>query len=468
MTMTEQALMLARVTNAPLMVTADYLDSVLGLLAAREGAEIRWSEPPEEVTDGARYRAMADKDRRVIHDGIALIGVDGSLAHKSGRMTGMSSTMRSYTAIRRDLDAALGDERVNGIVFDIDSPGGEVSGNFALAEYIASVRGQKPMLALADEYATSAAYNIAAAADRVVAPSGSLVGSVGVILAHIGEGRALTNGGIDVTLIRAGAHKAEANSVEPLSDEVRSRLQTSVNRTYGRFVGLVSRNRGMEAEAVRQTEARVFDAEEALELGLIDSVESVDDALGSFAERARERSANRTSSPVMLAATPAPTTHEEKQMDPKTGADAGTDTKAAENVDNTAAIEEAKAEARAEEQARVGAIYALASANLSDAHRAMAGEYVVMGLSAERCDELLQKMPAPAAAPAPAKADADDTNALDSMMSGAGADADAVEANLSGDAGEDSDSSGAMAAAREYRRDTQAHVRYASLEESRA
>lgn len=463
--MSDYGLMLARLTNVPLMVTADYFDTVLGLLSARRGMEHRWLGEAPEATEGARYRAMQDRDDRSLHEGLALIGVDGSLAHKSGPMQGLSSTMRSYGAIRRDFDAALADERVEGIVFDIDSPGGEASGNFALAEYIAAQRGRKPTLALADEFATSAAYNIAAAADTIVAPPGALLGSIGVILGHVSEARALADEGLDVTLIRAGARKAEGHPAEPLTTDANATLQARVNRVYGRFVGLVARHRGIDAEAVRATEARVYDAEEALDLGLIDSVMSVDNALISFSERARDRSVDRTTIPVSRAFGPTPTTHvEESTMSAEQGAEPGTTVidEVARAADNEAAVQAARTEAATAERARITAIYALPSANASDAHRTMAGEYIALGMSVEQCDGLLKKMPVPEKQVAAIVSD--DTDTLGALMARDGADVDQIEGTLS-EKDEDPEATAALVAASEYRRDTESHIRYATAEE---
>jgi signal peptide peptidase SppA len=171
---------------------------------------------------------------------------------------------------------------VRGIVFDVNSHGGQVYGCFELADYIREKRAEKPSVAVVDAVSCSAAYALSSAAGKmVVSPSGD-VGSIGVICVHFDYSEMYKNIGIKVTPVMAGDHKFDGNPYEPLPDEVRKDLQAGVDKTYSQFVTLVSKNRGMEEQAVRSTEARVYDADEALELGLVDEVATAIDAVSAF------------------------------------------------------------------------------------------------------------------------------------------------------------------------------------------
>ena len=116
----------------------------------------------------------------------------------------------------------------------------------------------------------------------MAAPSAQ-VGSIGVVMMHMSIEKALKEFGVKVTYIYAGKHKVDGNPFEDLTDDAKAAFQESVKRSYDSFVSLVSRNRGMDASAVRKTEAAVFDAEEAQSLGLIDAVMPARAALAEFA-----------------------------------------------------------------------------------------------------------------------------------------------------------------------------------------
>lgn len=209
--------------------------------------------------------------------GVAMIPVVGSLVNR-GAYVGASSGVTSYEGLSAAVEAAVADPRVGAIMLDIDSPGGEATGMFALAETIRRARQQKPVTALVDDMAASAAYGIASAADEIVVSPTSISGSIGVVLMHVDQSKEMEMKGRKATLIHAGAHKVDGNPLGPLSDEVRADLQREVNTFYDQFVQTVAAGRPkLSEDAIRNTEARVYIGEEALKLGLADRV-------GTFAE----------------------------------------------------------------------------------------------------------------------------------------------------------------------------------------
>src|SRR5690606_13689250 len=207
------------------------------------------------------------------------IGVYGMLLH---RFNWCCEWATGYDNIRMKLEAALADPEVKGIVFDINSPGGQVAGNFELADMIYGSRSRKKTLALVDGSATSGAYSIASGAHRIVASPSSRVGSIGVVMMHASYAEYMKDNGIEITFMYAGKHKIDGNSYQKLPEDVRNRYQASVDKSYTAFVNLVARNRGIEADAVRKTEALVYDAEEAKRIGLIDAIDQPDLAIAAF------------------------------------------------------------------------------------------------------------------------------------------------------------------------------------------
>lgn len=212
-------------------------------------------------------------------EGLAFIGVYGMLLH---RFNWCCEWATGYDSIRMKLEAALADPEVKGIVFDINSPGGQVAGNFELADMIYGSRSRKKTLALVDGSATSGAYSIASGAHRIVASPSSRVGSIGVVMMHASYAEYMKDNGIEITFMYAGKHKIDGNSYQKLPEEVRERYQASVDKSYTAFVNLVARNRGIEADAVRNTEALIYDAEDAKRIGLIDAIDQPDRAIAAF------------------------------------------------------------------------------------------------------------------------------------------------------------------------------------------
>lgn len=195
----------------------------------------------------------------------------------------------SIEGIRGQLRAAMADPDVRGIVFDIDSPGGSVAGVTELAKEIRDARGAKPIYALADTMAGSAAYWLGAQAEQLfVTPSGE-VGSVGVYGVHMDISRALDAEGVTPTIISAGPRKTAESELEPLTDEARAAIQARVDAFYDSFVGDVAKGRNTTAERVKADygEGASLLAKDALAAGMVDGIETLDGVLRLMTRAAR-------------------------------------------------------------------------------------------------------------------------------------------------------------------------------------
>ena len=186
--------------------------------------------------------------------------------------------MTGYDGIRQNFVMALDDDRVEAIVLDIDSPGGEVAGCFDLADAIYASRGDKPIWAILGENAYSAAYALASAADRITVPRTGGTGSVGVIYMHVSFEEALKKAGIEVTLITKGDLKAETAETSNLSEDAYKRMKADVEAVGDLFDRTVARNRGMRQKAVFDTQAGVFLGGKGVEIGFADAVMAPDEA----------------------------------------------------------------------------------------------------------------------------------------------------------------------------------------------
>jgi signal peptide peptidase SppA len=248
-----------------------------------------------DVHNLSRY--MADGERKLqprlpkVNGAVAVIPIQGVITKRGGWFS--DGTDR----VSRTLDAAMASKAVGGIVLDIDSPGGSSYGLMEFADKIYSLRGAgKPIIAIANPLAASAAIWAGSAADQfIVTPSGD-VGSVGVWSLHIDYSAAMEAEGVKPTLIFAGKYKVEGNPYEPLTDEARAEMQRSVDETYSDFLTAMARNRGTTKAKVLADfgEGRVLSAARAKAAGMVDRIASLDDVLVGMGATGGSRGAEAT------------------------------------------------------------------------------------------------------------------------------------------------------------------------------
>jgi signal peptide peptidase SppA len=265
----------SRLFGTPLLIHRPKLDVILSVVGQRIGmAEV----PTMPMMDMAAFQRPP---LAAAPEGIAVIPIHGSLVKRSLGMEAASG-LTSYGEIAAMLDAALADPQVSGILLDIDSPGGEASGSFELARRVREVAAKKPIWAVANDAAYSAAYAIAASAQRLFVTETGGVGSVGVIALHVDQSVKDAKDGYHYTAITAGAHKNDYSPHEPLSDAAKTELQGEVDRLYAIFTEHVAAMRGLDLDAVRATEAGLFFGSNAVTQGLADGVQTLDATLSQF------------------------------------------------------------------------------------------------------------------------------------------------------------------------------------------
>lgn len=235
--------------------------------------------PPEEGSEWAK----ALRPYTVV-GGILQIPVRGVLLHDFpyqffGWATG-------YRYIEKAFQRGMADANVRGIAFIVDSPGGSVAGCFDAVDRMLEARAEaasdKPVRAFAAELACSAAYAISVVADTITVSRTGYVGSVGVVTSHMDVSKLYEEMGIKITFIHAGKYKVEGNSFEPLSADAKKRIQAHIDELYSTFVAYVAANRGLEEQAVRDTEALVFSASESLEVGFADSIGKLEEEMAEW------------------------------------------------------------------------------------------------------------------------------------------------------------------------------------------
>jgi signal peptide peptidase SppA len=280
----------ARIFGTPLLMHEAKLHAILGGLGPRLGLQPQAFDDDE----GGRGSRPPQRPYLVTGSGVAIIPVVGILVNRAGQITPDSQELRSYSTILRDMAMADADPAVRGMVFDVDSPGGECANAFELSAKIRSMRGRKPMIAVANGYAYSAAYAVASAADQIWLPESGGVGSIGIVAVHVDQSKRDAQQGLAFDYIFAGSKKVDGHSHAPLSEGARADLLGEVQRLYGMFTSLVAANRGISEAEARATEAGCFYGSKAISARLADRIGTLSEAV---TEVARLADAAATSAP---------------------------------------------------------------------------------------------------------------------------------------------------------------------------
>ena len=264
--MTDLPYLASRLYGTPLLIARPKLEVILGVVDRKLAGDTLAMPPPATVDTG-----MTGGLQNL--EGIAVLPVLGTLVRRSSYI-GAASGLTSYHDIEAMAEQAFADPEVRAVLLEIDSSGGEAGGVFDLAQrlrQLAQTSG-KPLWAIADEAALSAAYAIACAADRLWLTCTAEVGSIGVVAVHVDESVADAKAGLNYTFLHAGAHKVDGHPHAPLPAPVAADIQVDIEQLHTQFISLVAGFRRLTPEAIRDTEARVYRGEAALQAGLADQI----------------------------------------------------------------------------------------------------------------------------------------------------------------------------------------------------
>ncbi len=272
----------SRIFNTPIAIHPDKLRAILHAMAPRMGMSELTGDIYKVTHPAVVAHSAGSKPERPFEviDGTAILPVFGTLVHRASWMNAMSG-LTSYQELATEFDLALEASDVQRILLVIDSGGGEAAGLWDLGDKIFEARSVKPVLAVAQDFACSAAYLLGSAAESFFATQGAIVGSIGIVLSHMDVTDANRQAGILITEIHAGARKIDSSPDNPLSEDSRAALQTTVDDLFGLFVAKVAKYRGISEESIRATEADVFIGQNAVQLGLVDGIQSFEQILAA-------------------------------------------------------------------------------------------------------------------------------------------------------------------------------------------
>jgi signal peptide peptidase SppA len=291
-------LLVAEFLATPWAMMPEHLNVMYGVISRWSSNTPAGNEVMQRIAAERSAREARRQATQVNAGGIAVLPLYGIVTQRGNMVEDVSgpgsTSTQQFTASLRQ---ALADESVSQILIDIDSPGGSVYGVAELADEIASAQGQKPVIAIANSLAASAAYWIGACAAEFYVTPGGEVGSIGVWQAHQDYSRAMDDAGVTTTLISAGKFKVEGNPYAPLSEEAHGFMQSRVDDYYAAFTKAVAKGRGVPVAQVRDSmgQGRVLGADAALSSHMVDGVATLDDVINKMRRAVRISSKPRAS-----------------------------------------------------------------------------------------------------------------------------------------------------------------------------
>jgi protease-4 len=238
---------------------------------------------PARLVDAARYFKLATTPLIppiLSRPKIGVIRVHGAIAGGTPAFANVASDEAIIATIR----AARLDRRIRGVILHVDSPGGSALASDRIHHELERLAEQKPLVACMANVAASGGYYVAAAARTIVAEPTTITGSIGVVAARVILEPLLDRFGVVTERVYRGARAGLLEPGKRLTPDEHAAVEREIRETYGGFVGVVARGRGLSREEVEKVaQGRVWTGRDALEHKLVDMLGGFDVAL----ERAR-------------------------------------------------------------------------------------------------------------------------------------------------------------------------------------
>ena len=268
----------SRVFNKPQYMLLEDFNNVVNYLVARNNGEVEITPTEKEMR--TNYDSKPADGWDLVRIGVnpktmtGYLDISGTLVYKAGQTEGLcGGELISYERLEKQFKAQV-DSGVKAVVLSVDSGGGEAYGCFESANNIKTLAKANniKLYTYVDGTAASAAYAWASIADEVIANPSARVGSIGVVVQLMNNNKMLEKAGISRSFIYAGDNKIPFDEDGEFTTSFKNRIQGSVNKSYKSFVEFIAKNRTLQSSDVVATQAEVFDADEALSLGLIDKI----------------------------------------------------------------------------------------------------------------------------------------------------------------------------------------------------
>lgn len=270
--------LIAAIVETPWLILPEALRTIIEVARTGEGPNYRTKAGGIFDAVGVEARAAP-----VVRDGTAILSIDGPIFPKGNLLT-RSSGATSLRALEQEFAAAANDSAIERIILLSDSPGGVSTGVQAFAEQIFAAREKKPVIAVAQDMAASAALWLASAASQFIVTPTARVGSIGVVL------RAFRSGTNDDEIEIVSA-QSPLKRQDPGSESGRAGLQQWADSMAQVFVETVARNRKVSVDHVlaRFGRGATMSGAEAVAAGLADDIGTLEQTIAGFAGKSRSK-----------------------------------------------------------------------------------------------------------------------------------------------------------------------------------
>lgn len=337
----------AKLLNTPHLIDEQSFNAILSYINDRNATGILAERDDDDEDKYERSRFLYNDESRT-----AILYIEGPLTAKPTGME-MFCGGTSYEGLKEDFADAV-ELGAKTVVFMTDSGGGEASTMMDTANYLRKMADDNDVKIISyvdGGMAASAAYGIICVSDEIVAQADSDIGSIGVLVRLMNDSKHLEKEGYERTFVTAGSEKVPFSEDGSFRKEFLEDIQYKVDKLYESFTSHVATHRGMSVEAVKATEARTYLADDAMRIGLVDKVMSLDDFYEYLAEYASAQRQLIGEKQTMF----------KFKKEAQAAAEAKAQvveatTRVAEMADVQAAIESAVAELQASHVAEMGAI----------------------------------------------------------------------------------------------------------------
>lgn len=253
------------ILQQPQLISAEGFEEVKAYLDSRNHDEDFAIAAREEAVDD--FREMVS-----VENGVAFIGISGPMSYRHSWINSLCG-IAAHQTVLGNVQAAV-EQGAHTVVLDIDSPGGTAYGTFEYAQEVRSLCDQSgvKLLAYVDGTAASAAYAWACVADEIIANPMSKLGSIGVVISIINDLPKTINEGSEVIFVYSGDSKVPYDKEGKIRKEALEDMQVDVDDLYLEFIGHVDKFRPMTADQIMGTQAKMFRADKAVQMGLADKV----------------------------------------------------------------------------------------------------------------------------------------------------------------------------------------------------
>jgi protease-4 len=226
------------------------------------------------------------------HDKIAVIPLRGVIGYGMDGSLGESMVEDFKLALQQ----AAEDDRVKGVIVEVDSPGGEITASDVLYNALLNFKKEKPVVVFFNAIGASGAYYMACGADWIMCNDTTFTGSIGVIISTLNYRELFGKIGLEAVIFKSGKFKDMLNGAREISPEEKEYIQGLVMQSYDRFLGIVAKSRKLDAGKLRDGAAngRILSGTDAFSAKLVDQLGYIEDAY----EKARELSSSPKASIV--------------------------------------------------------------------------------------------------------------------------------------------------------------------------